>query len=132
MLLPDEDTRLFSKFLSPALITLSLGVEYAPSQKFTLFYSPIAVKMILVLNDSIASIVGDAEANRGIQGNPWRSPSDYDKIDLQLGGLLRVVYQNKYLSDKVSLRSELNLYANYLNESQNLDVEWRNELTYQI
>ena len=125
------DTTLNAKFMSPGTITLSAGIEYAPNDHFSLFYSPIGAKWIIVADDLVAS--------QGIHGNPVRGEKnedgfydDFDNTDAQLGSLLRARYSNKWADDRLSFRSNLTLYSNYLNNPQNIDVDWLNELAFEL
>lgn len=128
----NEEHALFSKFLSPAILTVSPGIEYRFGDPWFLLFSPSALRMIMVLDDEVAAIEGDAESERGIHGNPWRSETDFDAVDYQWGALLKGGVNVQLVEEALSYRSELVLFSNYLNSPENLDFEWRNEFTYQL
>lgn len=123
------DTITNTAFFAPANITLSLGIEYKPNENFSAYYSPIGAKWIVVADDQIAAL--------GIHGNPvrgMRDPdtglyTDFDNTFSQFGSLLRASYRNKFLNDKMNYRSSILLYSNYLQNPQNIDVDWTNELS---
>ncbi len=122
------DTITNTKFFSPANMTLSLGIEYKPNENFSVYYSPLGAKWIVVANDQIAAL--------GIHGNPvrgMRDPdtglyTDFDNTFSQFGSLLRASYRNKLLNERLNFRSSILLYSNYLKNPQNIDVDWNNEL----
>jgi hypothetical protein len=121
-----------SRFLSPASISLSLGSRYEPSKNWRIIVSPAALKTIVVADDAIASIPGDEEEMVGLHGTAWRSETDYDNVLLQFGASLRGLYKNSFARDKLKFKSELILFTNYLKEPENVDVDWRNEWSYEI
>ena len=118
-LLSGDEEDLLSEFLSPFTLVVSPGVDYVPNDKISVFYSPFALKLIYVANDDIAAL--------NVHGN------ELDKNSfLQLGSNLKVVYNDKFASDRVSLVSTLELYSNYRNNPQNIDVLWQNDLGVEI
>ncbi len=118
------DTITNSQFFSPATITFSVGIEYKPSPQLSFFYSPIGAKLITVSDDAIAAL--------GVHGNPVTRNEQgeviaFENTDAQMGSLLRTDYQKKFWEERASLKSTLLLYSNYLNNPQNIDVDWNNE-----
>jgi hypothetical protein len=121
-----------SKFFSPAQLNFSPGIRYEPTENFSVSYSPASLKGIIVGSEEIAAIPGDEEAMVGLHGTEWRGPDDFDQLLLQFGSSIRAEYKNKYLNDKLLTRSELILFSNYLEEAKNVDLDWRNEIAYEI
>jgi hypothetical protein len=107
-------------------------MRYEPNENFSFSYSPATFKGIIVGDEEIASIPGNEEAMVGLHGTEWRGPDDFDQILFQFGSSFRAEYKNKYLNDKLLTRSELILFSNYLNEAKNVDLDWRNEIAYEI
>jgi len=117
---------ILSRFLSPATITLAVGMDYKPNDKLSFFYSPVGAKFLIVASDEIA--------RRGIHGNPVEGQkdsngdyADFLNIDRQIGTLLRVKYLAKFWNKKAFYKSNMLLYSNYLNNPENIDVDWTNE-----
>ena len=124
----EEGDQPISEFLSPATVTLALGIDYKPDEHLTFFFSPGAFKTILVLDDSIAQL--------GVHGN---EPIDRDDLSkgyknsfAQFGVSFKALYNNKFVKGKILFSSELNLYSNYLFEPQNVDVYWNVDLGVKI
>ena len=120
-----------SKLFSPATINLSVGIDYKPTERLSIFFSPIAAKFIMVLNDTIAA--------RGVHGNPTEGErdangffTDYNKVDPQLGALAQIQYEIPFAAEKGAFTSNLKLYTNYLRNPQNVDVDWANAFTYKL
>lgn len=125
-----------AKFLSPARITLSPGIDYKHDEHLSVFLSPASLKMIIVADKNIAAIpardANGAPLGVGIHGTPWRSYTDYDQTLVQLGATLAAQYTNKFLNDRVAFKSGLTLFSNYLKEPQNIDVDWTTETAFMI
>jgi hypothetical protein len=114
-----------SSFFNPAFITLSAGIEYKPSPKFSFYLSPFAGKWIVVPDDEIALL--------GVHGNPVTRDADgniiaAENVFNQFGALFRAAYTDQYWNERINFRSALLLYSNYLQNPQNIDVDWINEL----
>jgi hypothetical protein len=122
-----------SKFFSPAQITFSPGVKYVHNEHFSLMFSPASARLVVVANDSIASLPGDPGSELGLHGNPRVSETDFDNVDFRFGASLIATYTNKFIKDRLIFRSELRLYTNYLRDPFiHTDVDWRNELAFEI
>ena len=121
-----------SKFLAPATATFSLGIDYKPIEPLSIFFSPLSSKFIIVASDSIAA--------RGVHGNKVSGEPtargiypEFKNVDAQLGALLQLQYKTSFLSDdRMTITSNLSLYANYLRDPQNIDLDWLNGLSYAI
>lgn len=121
-----------SQFLAPATSTLSVGIDYQPNEQLSFYYSPVGGKFIIVADDSIAA--------RGVHGNPvegMRNPQTgryavYNKVDAQIGSLLKADYNHTFLDERMVVSSSLVLYSNYLRNPQNVDIDWTNQLAYEL
>lgn len=118
-----------SEFFAPATITISAGMDYKPTPQLSIYYSPFGGKFIIVTNDSIAST--------GIQGNPVTKNAsgtivDFQNVSAQLGSLLRVNYTDKYFKERFTFTSSLLLFSDYLQNPENIDVDWTNQLALNI
>lgn len=113
------EDRVVSKFFSPFLLTFSPGVEYKPSDHFSIFYSPCGVQWIYVADDAIAATgVHGNDVERDALGAVVR----YENSFLGLGSELKIGYANKFFDDRLAVVSGLRLFSNYLKEPQNIDV----------
>ena len=119
-----NDTVKISDLLAPAYVLAAVGMDYKPNDKLTAFIAPITSKNTLVNNTLLANAgafgvepaVFDASGNIISEGKKSRS---------EVGGYLRMVYQQTYFNDKsVSVMSKLDLFSNYKNNPQNIDVSW--------
>jgi hypothetical protein len=121
-----------SRFLAPAQIAFSPGSRYQPNKKWRIIASPASLKAILVADDAIASIPGNEAEKVGLHGTAWRSGDDFDQVFLQFGASVRTLYKNSYANDKLKHKSECILFTNYLKDPKNVDLDWRNEWSYEL
>ena len=108
---------------SPATVRFAPGAIYKPTPNLTIFYSPLALKAIIVSNEKLAKT-----------GNffPLDATNPNKKIDFQVGSEIRMDYVNKFFDGKVAYAGTLDLYSNYLRNPQNIDVEFYNSLDFFI
>jgi len=108
---PDVSTKI-SDLLAPAYALAAIGMDYKPNDKLTAFIAPFTSKNTIV-NDEALSNAGAFGVDPG------------KKTRSEIGGYIRMVYQQTYFKDKsVSVLSKLDLFSNYQNNPQNIDVSW--------
>ncbi len=126
---PNDSVKI-SNFLAPAYITLALGMDYKPNDNFSLFLSPITGRIIVVNDKNLA----DAGAF-GVD------PAEYDvfgvkvkdgkMVRFEFGALLKAQYEKNIL-ENVKLQTKLELFSNYLENPQNIDVNWNVLLSMKV
>jgi len=128
-----------SKFLSPATTHISAGIDYRPIDQLSIYYSPAALKFVIVLDDNIADsiIIDDAGNPASLHGNPILRDENgvingFKNVDSQLGSLLRISYNDFFAEKRFILNSSISLYSNYLNRPEKIDVDWTNEIGIKI
>ena len=105
-----NDSVVISKFLNPASITVGLGFEYKPIKNTTINVAPLSFKNTFV--------VDTVEIDQTIHGIPE------GKRALQEMGA-QIVLNNKISPTKnLKIENRLRLFSNYLNNPQNVDVDW--------
>lgn len=109
---------LISDLFSPAYITLALGMDYKPNKDFSLALSPLAGKITVVTNDSLIS-VGAFGVTPG------------SSVRYEFGGLLRMAWKREILTN-VFLDTKLQLFSNYMEDPQNIDVNWDALVTFKV
>jgi hypothetical protein len=112
------DSVRISNFLAPAYLNVSLGMDYKPSDNFTLFISPLSGKITFVM-DTLLSSIGAYGVTPGENVRP------------EFGGYIKTQYKVEVMKN-VTFTTKLDLFSNYLNNPQNIDVNWENLLTMKI
>lgn len=124
------DSLISSTFMAPGYINLSLGIEYAPSDNFNVFVSPASAKMTFVRDQRLANL-----------GAFGVSPAEYDDggslvtlgetFRFEVGSYARIIY-NKELMENIQLKSRLELFSNYMENPQNIDVNAEAIITFKV
>jgi Protein of unknown function (DUF3078) len=116
--LGDTAKILTSSTLSPAYLGLSPGVNYMPNDQFSVFFSPASARLVIVTNDSLAS-VGAFGVDSG------------KHTTFQFGALASITYSHKF-SDNAAYTGRLDLYSNYLKNPQYVYLNWYNMLVVKV
>ena len=103
-------TDAISRFLSPAYMTLSLGVDYKPSKALSFFISPLTGKMTIV-SDNILSSQGAFGVDAG------------KKVRMEVGSYFKAEIKTDLMKN-VSINSKVDLFSSYLHNPENIDVNW--------
>lgn len=120
-----NDSVIISTFFAPAYLTMSLGMQYKPSDNFSVFLSPASGKFTFVANQELAdkgafgvtpaTYLNDSLVAHGSQVKP------------EFGINLNVNLKKEVLTN-VNLENRLILHNNYLDADPsnrwNFDVNW--------
>ena len=107
-----------SELMSPAYLNIALGMEYKPNETFFLAIAPAAGKITFVLDDTLS-----AHGAFGVDPG--------DNMRFEFGGMIKSTYQKDILKN-VNLLSKLDLFTNYAEKPQNIDVSWEVIVTMKI
>ncbi|WP_187261140.1 DUF3078 domain-containing protein [Pontibacter beigongshangensis] len=127
---PARDT-VVSNFLSPAFSLVSLGMDYKPSPRLSIFVSTLTGKFTVVMSQRLADLgyFGVKPAWRNEAGKLL--PGTGERFRSEVGGFLNVRFSDK-VWENVSVRSRLDLFSNYLRNPQNVDVNWENLVDFKV
>jgi hypothetical protein len=116
---PPENTILTSKFMSPAYLLLSLGMDYKPNDNFSMYLSPLTGKMTFVHNEALS--------NQGAFGvNPG------DNLRSEFGASIKSIYQKKNLFENVDFKTRLDLFSNLADHPERVDIEWETKFDFKV
>jgi len=107
---------LVSSFMAPAYLNIAVGMDYKPSKSFSLFIGPISGRTTFVI-DTALSVKYGLEANKTTRN--------------EFGGTVKVGV-NKDIVKNVNMASQLTLFSNYMENPQNIDVDWQILFTMKI
>jgi hypothetical protein len=114
-------------------VVASLGMDYNPSQKLSVFIGPVTSKNTFVLNQDLAD-----QGAYGVEAAKM-DPVTFEYIPgtgkrhrSETGGFMRVVYNEPRIMKNVGIQSKLELFSNYLNNPENIDVDFENVLNLKI
>jgi hypothetical protein len=128
-----DSTVYTSKWLAPAYITLGLGVEWVPNEHFSVNFAPLTGRVTIV-NDSMLASYGAFGVNELDKTDPVTHQLIHDSektVRYEFGA--RLAAKMKYtLFTNVDYESKLELFSNYLNHPQYIDVDWQNLLVMKV
>ena len=121
-----------SDFFAPATFISSLGIDYNPSPKLSVFIGPVSSKNIIVNNQLLA--------NMGVGGI---TPAEYDYVTgkyltnakmhmAEMGGYVKVQFYEPRVLKNISIQSTLELFNNYLKNASRIDVNLQNDINIKL
>jgi len=114
---PNDSTQI-SGFLAPAYILIALGMDYKPNDVFALLISPLTGKFTIVRNQNLA--------NAGAFGvEPGKN------IRNEFGIYVKLKYKRN-LMENITLQTKVDLFANYLDHPENIDINWEVLVTMKV
>ena len=126
----DSIRNVISNFMAPAYSLVALGMDYKPSENFTVFISPATIKMTMVNDQTLANAgaFGVEGATYDYQGNLLTAGKNFRS---EFGSYFKMMYKTE-IADNVSLQTKLDLFSNYQDNPQNIDVNWETLITMKI
>ncbi len=110
--------RVTSQFFAPGYLTFGPGIVYKKSDNFNINMSPLTSKATFVSKNLTAT-----QANFGVaQGKTFR----YEL------GFYAALYYKANIMENVSIENILNAYSNYLEDVQNVDLNYQINFVMQI
>ncbi len=116
---PPENTIMTSKFMSPAYLLLSLGMDYKPNDNFSLYLSPLTSKMTLVHDEQLSE-----------QGAYGVDPGE--NLRSEFGASVKSIYKKENLIENVDFKTRLDLFSNLGNHPERIDVEWETKFDFKV
>ncbi len=116
---PGEVDRLtISNFMSPAYLNIALGMDYKPNEHLSLFLSPISTKFTFVLDEALSAAgTYGLDPGQNVRG--------------EFGAYVKFAYKQEILKN-VGLDTKIDLFSNYFDNPQYIDVTWDLLLTFKI
>lgn len=111
-----DTSSVISKTFAPAYVLLSLGMDYKPKDNFSLFISPLTARWIIV-SDKIIKPVYGVPATKNARN--------------ELGAFVSANYTAK-LGGNFVYKTKLDMFSNYKQNPQNIDVFWTNAITAKL
>ncbi len=113
-----NDSVQVSGFLAPAYTVFSIGMDYNPSDKLTIMASPISSKITMMRNTNKFN-----ETKYGLKEN--------QSVKKEIGAYVKSIF-NIQLHKNIHMENKINLFTNYLNDPENVDVDWEMSLDMKI
>jgi len=114
----NRNNEVISHFLSPAFFQFGPGLLYKKDSKLSINFAPAAAKLIVV-HDHFTEFGPSFGVLQG------------DNTRFELGASITVYYKLVAMAN-VSIENRLNLYSNYLENPQNVDIDYQVNTTMRI
>lgn len=105
----DSDLKI-SNWFAPAYLFIAIGMDLNVDENLSLFLSPLTIKSTYVLDQELS----DA-------GSFGLDPGD--KARYEFGGYVKFFFKHEIM-ENISFQTKLDLFSNYLDNPQNIDVYW--------
>ncbi len=125
-----NDSIAVSRFMAPGYATIALGVDYKPSDNFSVFISPLASKMTFVKSDRLANL-----GSFGVKAAEYDAMGEIIKAGKQFRGEFGAYLQMKYskeIAKNIQFKGSLQLFSNYIDNPQNVDVNAETLFTFKV
>ena len=124
---PTDSTQVkVSQFMAPAYLSISLGMDYKPTDYLSIYLSPATGKFTFVANQSLAD-AGAYGVDPAVKDNGGNILKKGKKVRSEFGASLSARIQ-KDIVKNVNLASKLVLFNNYTDKEKdnrkNFDVNW--------
>lgn len=111
-----------SGFLAPAYTDLGFGIDWVPSKWLTVNFAPLTGGYTIVLDESLRKQYSMPLLEDGVK---------YQAAKFEFGAKLQA--DAKFtINDVFSFKTQLVLFSNYLDNPENLRVNWDNQIDWQI
>ncbi len=127
----DGEGNIISKFMAPGYLLVATGLEWKPSEVFGLTYSPIGGKFTFVTDQDLADAGAFGVDPAELDGNGDPIAGTGSQSRAELGSFVKMNF-NKEIVTNVTFESRLELFANYVEEFGNIDVNWQNLLVMKV
>jgi hypothetical protein len=121
---------MISGFLAPAYIKLGIGMDYKPNKHFSLYLSPATVRWIVV-NDQYLANAGAFGVEKAVLDTAGNVITEGKKLKTEVGAYVRLAIE-KDIFKNVNFATILELYSDYLDKPQNIDVDWQVVITMKV
>jgi len=129
-----DRTKRISNLMAPGRLLFSLGVDYKPNADLSIFVSPITYRGIFVLDQYLADQGAFGVKNQVVldsAGVAHPIAGSGEHIRTEVGAYLRINYAHKF-NDNLSYTSTFELFSNYLEKPENVDLNWQNLVAWKV
>ena len=126
---PNDSIRT-STFLAPAYISSAVGIEFAPQKSFNVFISPFASKFTIV-NDQVLANAGAFGVEKAQIDGLGNVLTPGRKFRSEFGAYFKMRF-SKELAKNIEMKSRLELFSNYSQNPQNIDVNAEVIFTFKV
>ncbi len=129
-----DDSSIVSHFLAPGNVLGSVGISYEPNKHFSVLLSPVTSRFVIVNDQRLAN-----EGAFGVDKAIYVEVDDGyrylvrpgEQLSYELGAYMSMLYEQEILKN-INWKTRLELYSNYLENPQNIDIHWNSLFTFKV
>jgi hypothetical protein len=126
-----NDSIYISKFMAPGYALAAIGFDYKPNDKFSAFIAPVTGKFTFVNDDTLAKYGAFGVQKEIRDPNTSLVTQKYLTHREEFGAYLKMQYQTKVM-ENITFQTVLELFSNYMNNPENVDVNWSTLTTFKV
>jgi len=126
-----NDSVYISKFMAPGYALAAIGFDYKPNDKFSAFIAPVTGKFTFVNDDTLAKYGAFGVQKEIRDPNTSLVTQKYLTHREEFGAYLKMQYQTKVM-ENITFQTVLELFSNYMNNPENVDVNWSTLTTFKV
>ncbi len=127
-----DSTLYTSKWFAPAYLSLGLGIEWVPNEHFSINFAPLTGRITIVNDERLAS-EGAYGVNELDKNDTLTHGVDHDVKMIRYEFGARLTAKMKYtIFQNVDYETKLELFSNYLNHPERIDVDWQNLIVMKV
>lgn len=126
---PNDSIRI-STFMAPGYVNTALGIDYIKSDNFSVFTSPFAAKMTFV-SDQILADAGSFGVEKAVVDGVGNVITAGKRFRGEFGAYVKLKF-NKTVAKNIDLKSKIELFSNYMQNPQNIDVNAEALFTFKV
>ena len=119
-----------SNFMAPGYLSAGIGMEYRPYDYMSFYISPITARWIFVTDQDLAD-AGAFGVEPAVYDANGIKTQDGETIRQEFGAYFRFIFAKEIVKN-VSFNTKLELFSDYLDNPQNVDVNWDNMLDLKV
>lgn len=125
-----NDSVVISNLFAPAYLVTAIGIDYKPNDKFSAFIAPLTSKLTVV-NDQTLADAGSYGVEPAVLDGVGNIITPGKNMRSEIGGYMKFAYQDDIMKN-VTLTTKLDLFSNYIDNPQNIDINWELLLSMKI
>ncbi|MFO7864352.1 MAG: DUF3078 domain-containing protein [Salinivirgaceae bacterium] len=114
----DNDTAAISQFMNPGHVVIATGLEYKYKKMLSALVSPLSGKATIMTDtanyDPVAFGIDEGE-----------------KFRAEMGAYVKIKFK-KEVVENVNISTTLELFNNYFNNPENIDIDWQTTITFNV
>ena len=125
-----NDSTIVSDFMAPGYFMAGAGMDYHPIEELSILVNPLTYKLTIVNNIELAND-GNFGVKKAILDTSGNIIVPAQRFRSEPGAFVKFHYQKEF-ENGFSISSKLELFSSFVENPENIDINWVTFLTYKI